>query len=114
MRASDQFRVGNTTKTFASAVVLQLAGEGKLALDDSVERWLPGLVPNGGAITVRHLLNHTSGLPTTRPARTRRSSVASSPIAARRGSRVSSSRSARRTRRLTRARSGRTRTRATS
>ena len=31
-------------------------------LEDSVERWLPGLVPNGGAITVRQLLNHTSGL----------------------------------------------------
>ncbi len=62
MRASDRFRVGSTTKTFVSAVVLQLAGEGKLALDDSVERWLPGLVPNGAAITVHHLLNHASGL----------------------------------------------------
>ena len=63
MRASDRFRVGSTTKTFVSTVVLQLAGEGKLALDDSVERWLPGLVPNGAAITVRHLLTRTrSGL----------------------------------------------------
>ena len=42
---------------------LQLAGEGRLALEDTVERWLPGLVPGGGAITVRQLLNHTSGLP---------------------------------------------------
>jgi D-alanyl-D-alanine carboxypeptidase len=62
MRARDRFRVGSTTKTFVSAVVLQLAGEGKLALADSVERWLPGLVPNGAAITVHQLLNHTSGL----------------------------------------------------
>jgi D-alanyl-D-alanine carboxypeptidase len=42
--------------------VLELASERKLALDDSVERWLPGIVPNGGAITVRQLLNHTCGL----------------------------------------------------
>jgi D-alanyl-D-alanine carboxypeptidase len=62
MRARHRFRVGSSTKTFVAAVVLQLAGEGKLALEDSVERWLPGLVPNGGQITVRQLLNHTSGL----------------------------------------------------
>jgi D-alanyl-D-alanine carboxypeptidase len=62
IRANDRFRVGSTTKTFVSVVVLQLAGEGKLALDDSVERWLPGLIPNGSIITVRQLLNHTSGL----------------------------------------------------
>ena len=62
MRASDRFRVGSKTKMFVSAVVLQLVGEGKLSLDDTVERWLPGLVPNGGSITVHKLLNHTSGL----------------------------------------------------
>ena len=62
MRARDRFRVGSSTKSFVAAVVLQLAGEKKLALEDSVERWLPGLVPNGGQITVRQLLNHTSGL----------------------------------------------------
>jgi D-alanyl-D-alanine carboxypeptidase len=58
----DRFRVGSSTKSFVAAVVLQLAGERKLGLEDSVERWLPGLVPNGGQITVRQLLNHTSGL----------------------------------------------------
>ena len=62
LRATDRFRVGSTTKTFVAAVALQLAGERKLGLSDTVERWLPGLVPNGGAITVRQLLNHTSGL----------------------------------------------------
>jgi D-alanyl-D-alanine carboxypeptidase len=62
LRASDRFRVGSSTKSFVATVVLQLAGERKLALGDSVERWLPGLVPNGGQITVRQLLNHTSGL----------------------------------------------------
>jgi D-alanyl-D-alanine carboxypeptidase len=62
MRAGDRFRIGSLTKTFTATVVLQLAGEGRLSLDDTVERWLPGLVPDGEQITVRHLLNHTSGL----------------------------------------------------
>jgi D-alanyl-D-alanine carboxypeptidase len=56
------FRVGSITKTFVATVVLQLEAEGVLGLDDSLERWLPGLVPNGGAITLRQLLNHTSGI----------------------------------------------------
>ncbi len=62
MRASDRFRVGSVTKTFVATIVLQLVGEGKLGLEDTVERWLPGLVPNGAGITVRQLMNHTSGL----------------------------------------------------
>jgi D-alanyl-D-alanine carboxypeptidase len=62
MRVTDRFRVGSVTKTFVATVVLQLAGEGRLSLDDTVERWLPGLVPNGQGITIRQLLNHTSGL----------------------------------------------------
>jgi D-alanyl-D-alanine carboxypeptidase len=44
-------------------VVLQLVDEGRLRLDEPVETWLPGLLPDGEAITVRHLLQHTSGLP---------------------------------------------------
>lgn len=62
MSADHAFRVGSITKTFVATVVLQLAGEGVVRLDDPIERWLPGMVPNGGAITLRHLLNHTSGL----------------------------------------------------
>jgi D-alanyl-D-alanine carboxypeptidase len=62
MRATDRFRVGSITKAFVATVVLQLVGERKLRLTDTVERWLPGVVPNGKRITVRHLLNHTSGL----------------------------------------------------
>jgi len=62
MRSGDRFRVGSVTKTFVAALVLQLAGEGKLSLDDTVEKWVPGLVPGGDRITVRELLNHTSGL----------------------------------------------------
>jgi D-alanyl-D-alanine carboxypeptidase len=62
MRITDRFRVGSETKMFVSTVVLQLVGEGKLSLDDTVERRLPGVIPNGSNITVRQLLNHTSGL----------------------------------------------------
>ncbi|MGW4898543.1 serine hydrolase domain-containing protein [Kitasatospora sp. NPDC004240] len=61
-RSDGRFRVGSVTKTFVATVVLQLVGEGRLRLDDPVERYLPGVVPNGAAITVRQLLNHTSGL----------------------------------------------------
>jgi D-alanyl-D-alanine carboxypeptidase len=55
-------RIGSITKTFVATVVLQLVDEGRVRLDDSVERWLPGVVPNGRNITLRQLLNHTSGL----------------------------------------------------
>ncbi|MEU0286012.1 serine hydrolase domain-containing protein [Streptomyces sp. NPDC052492] len=62
-----QVRAGSNTKTFTAVVVLQLVAEGKVRLDASVERYLPGLVRGEGidaeAITVRHLLQHTSGLP---------------------------------------------------
>ena len=62
-----QVRVGSNTKTFLATVVLQLAGEGLVQLDDPVERHLPGLLRgegvDGNAITVRQLLQHTSGLP---------------------------------------------------
>jgi D-alanyl-D-alanine carboxypeptidase len=60
--AGDRFRVGSLTKTFTATLVLQLSEEHRLSLGDSVERWLPGLVPNGDAISVRQLLQHTSGL----------------------------------------------------
>jgi D-alanyl-D-alanine carboxypeptidase len=56
------FRAGSITKTFVATVVLQLAAEDRLRLDDTVERWLPGAMPAGDRITIRQLLNHTSGL----------------------------------------------------
>ena len=46
-----------------ATVVLQLVAEGRLSLDDPVERWLPGLIPNGRDVLLRQLLNHTAGLP---------------------------------------------------
>ncbi len=62
MRSGDRFRIASHTKTYVATVVLQLVSEGKLRLDDTVEQWLPALVPNGEEITIRQLLNHTSGL----------------------------------------------------
>ncbi|MEV1085898.1 serine hydrolase domain-containing protein [Streptomyces sp. NPDC050211] len=60
------FRIGSNNKTFVATVVLQLVGEGKLGLDSTVERWLPGVVQGNGnrgdKITVRQLLQHTSGI----------------------------------------------------
>ncbi len=62
MRADERFRIGSVTKTFVATLVLRLAEDGKLGLDDTVERWLPGVVPGGHAIKLRHLLAHTAGL----------------------------------------------------
>lgn len=60
-------RAGSNTKTFTAVVVLQLVAEGKVGLDAPIEEYLPGLVRgegiDGHAITVRQLLQHTSGLP---------------------------------------------------
>jgi D-alanyl-D-alanine carboxypeptidase len=53
--------IGSTTKTFVATVVLQLAEEGQLDLDASVERYFPDL-PRAADITLRELLQHTSGL----------------------------------------------------
>ncbi|MFF5103457.1 serine hydrolase domain-containing protein [Streptomyces sp. NPDC000134] len=61
--AHDRFRMGSITKTFVATVALQLVADGRLKLDDTVETWLPGAVPGGHRTTVRHLLNHTSGVP---------------------------------------------------
>lgn len=65
-RRDGHFRIGSATKAFVSTITLQLAAEGLLSLDDSVEKWLPGLVRgngnDGSAISVRQLLAHTGGL----------------------------------------------------
>ncbi|MFJ6619817.1 serine hydrolase domain-containing protein [Kitasatospora sp. NPDC091335] len=56
------FRIGSATKPFVATTLLQLVGEHRLDLDDRLECLLPGIVPNSSAITVRQLLNHTSGV----------------------------------------------------
>jgi D-alanyl-D-alanine carboxypeptidase len=62
MRPGLRHRVGSVTKTFVATGLLQLAGEGRLRLDDPVRRWLPELAGLDPRITVRMLLRHTSGL----------------------------------------------------
>ncbi|MCA1837497.1 MAG: beta-lactamase family protein, partial [Actinobacteria bacterium] len=58
---NDHVRIGSNTKTFTGTVILQLVDEGKLGLDDPVSKYQPE-VPNGENITIRQLLNMTSGL----------------------------------------------------
>ena len=65
-RPGERFRIASVTKTFVATVVLQLVAEGKLALGDHVGRFLPGLIEDGGMVTVRELLNHTAACPTSR------------------------------------------------
>jgi len=62
LKADDQFRVASNTKTLTATLILQLVAQRKVDLADPVEKWLPGVVPGGQAITVKMLLNHTSGL----------------------------------------------------
>ncbi|GAU67888.1 alkaline D-peptidase [Streptomyces sp. NBRC 110611] len=65
-KPQEQYRIGSSAKTFTATVVLQLVAEHKLSLDDTVEKWLPGVVHghghDGSKISVRRLLNHTSGI----------------------------------------------------
>lgn len=59
------FRIGSITKMFTAAVIMQLAEDGVLTLDDPLAQWLPEVaeqLPYGDEITLRHLLAHTSGL----------------------------------------------------
>lgn len=56
------FGLGSITKTYIAALVLKLVEEGKLSLDDPVNRWLTSIPFVNGSITIRQLLNHTSGL----------------------------------------------------
>ncbi|MGG3660419.1 serine hydrolase domain-containing protein, partial [Bacillus pseudomycoides] len=66
MKTDFRFRIGSVTKTFIATVLLQLAGENRLNLDDSIEKWLPGVIQgngyDGNQITIRQILNHTSGI----------------------------------------------------
>jgi D-alanyl-D-alanine carboxypeptidase len=61
--ADDYIRVASVSKAFNGAVALALVAEHALALDDTIEKWLPGLPKAWGAVTLGELLNHTSGIP---------------------------------------------------
>ncbi|WP_036968956.1 serine hydrolase domain-containing protein [Promicromonospora kroppenstedtii] len=58
----EHFRIGSITKTFVATVILQLVDEDRIDLDAPVDTYLPATVPDGATITVRQILNHTSGL----------------------------------------------------
>jgi D-alanyl-D-alanine carboxypeptidase len=62
MRPDARMRLESVSKLWTATLILQLAGEGKLRLDDTVAHWLPSLLPYGNRITIRELLNHTSGM----------------------------------------------------
>jgi D-alanyl-D-alanine carboxypeptidase len=59
--AASLWRVGSVTKTYVAATILTLVRDGKLALDDDLSKWVPG-VPDTAGVTVKMLLNHTSGI----------------------------------------------------
>ncbi|MFI9307012.1 serine hydrolase domain-containing protein [Streptomyces triculaminicus] len=66
IRTDAHFRIGSIAKPMEAVILLQLSAEGHVDLDQSVQHYLPGLLPEGRfkePITVRQLLNHTSGLP---------------------------------------------------
>ena len=56
------FRLASISKQFNAAAILLLARDGKLSIDDPIRKWLPTLPKEDDAITIRHLLTHTSGL----------------------------------------------------
>ena len=62
LTAGSEMVIGSVTKTFVSATVLELVDEGRLSLDDSVRRFLPDVSQVSREITIRQLLDHTSGL----------------------------------------------------
>ncbi len=62
MQPDMTFAIGSITKNMVAALALQLAEEGKLSLDDPIGRWLPAYRHVNPAITMRQMLNHTSGL----------------------------------------------------
>ena len=56
------FEAGSVSKQFTAAAVLLLARDGKLSLDDAVRKYVPEVPDYGASLTIRHMLNHTSGL----------------------------------------------------
>jgi D-alanyl-D-alanine carboxypeptidase len=61
--AKHHMRIASVAKAFSGAVALQLVRDGRLGLDDTIGQRLPGMPPAWAAVTVRQMLNHTSGLP---------------------------------------------------
>ena len=62
MPADAMFEIGSVTKQFTAVAILQLRDEGKLSLDDEITKWLPDFDMRGNKVTIRRLLDHTSGI----------------------------------------------------
>ena len=62
MSGQDHYRIGSLTKTYVSTAVLDLVAEHRIRLKDPVKKYLPGFLNGGPRVTIRQLLNHTSGL----------------------------------------------------
>jgi CubicO group peptidase (beta-lactamase class C family) len=60
--ADTVYRIGSITKQYTSSLVMKLIEEGRLSLDDELTQFLPDYPVRGNRVTVRHLLNHTSGI----------------------------------------------------
>lgn len=60
--ASTVYRIGSITKQFTSSEIMRLAQQGKLSIDDPITKYLPDVPTHGQTITIRRLLNHTSGI----------------------------------------------------
>src|SRR3982751_1185982 len=61
--AQTVYRIGSVTKQFTSVAIMQLVQQGKLSLDDDITKYVPNAPTHGRRILVRHLMNHTSGIP---------------------------------------------------
>lgn len=62
MAPDAMFEVGSVAKQFAAVAILQLRDSGRLGLDDPISKWVPNLGATGEKVTLRHLMNHTSGI----------------------------------------------------
>lgn len=62
-RPEQRFEIGSISKQFAATAVMMLVEEGKIALDEKVSKYIGAVPASWETMTVRHLLNHTSGLP---------------------------------------------------
>ncbi len=67
-RVDTVFKIGSTSKQFIAAGVMLLIQDGKIGADEKVSKYIPGTPSTWQAITIRHLLTHTSGLPREAPA----------------------------------------------
>jgi CubicO group peptidase (beta-lactamase class C family) len=60
--AGTVYQIGSVTKQFTAAAIMRLVEEGRVSLDDEITKYLPDFPTQGKTVTIRHLLNHTSGI----------------------------------------------------